>query len=267
MLLEAVYRSNGYDFRNYAVSSLQRRITHRMNAENVNTISELQGLILYDRSVMQRFVQDLSINVTEMFRDPDFFQVVRSKVIPLIQDKPKIRIWHAGCSSGEEVYSMAILLHEVGLYEKTTIYGTDMNEDIVNKASEGRFPFNKMRKYTKNYLKAGGTKEFSGYYTANGHDVSIQPFLKKNILFATHNLATDYSFNEFDLIFCRNVLIYFNHELKNRVYKLFYQSLSSDGLVCFGNKESLVSSQTTELFNEFDLKNNIYYKLTQQDKK
>lgn len=267
LLLEAVYQRYGYDFRNYASSSLQRRITYSMNAENVHSISELQGRILYNREAMHRFIQDLSINVTEMFRDPEFFSSIREKVIPSLRNKQKIRIWHAGCSSGEEVYSMAILLYEVGLYDKAILYGTDMNEQIVKKASEGKYPFTKMRQYTKNYLLAGGVKEFSNYYVSNGNATYIQDFLKENIVFSTHNLVTDFSFNEFDLILCRNVLIYFDRQLKKRVYELFHESLSAEGYVCFGMKEQLVSSYGTTLFQQFDPSTNIYTKKFSHNKK
>ncbi|MCD8500562.1 MAG: protein-glutamate O-methyltransferase CheR [Bacillaceae bacterium] len=266
LLLEAVYRRYGYDFRNYSPASLHRRITHRMNAENACSISELQGIILHDPKAMQRLIQGLSINVTEMFRDPCFFRSLRNNVLPLLKKKSKIRIWHAGCSSGEEVYSMAILLHELGLYDQSVIYGTDMNEIIVKKASQGKFPFNRMRLYTKNYIKAGGVKEFSNYYHSDRNAVFIQDFLKENIVFSTHNLVTDFSFNEFDLILCRNVLIYFDQQLKVRVYELLHDSLAADGFVCFGNKEQLISGFGATLFQQFDSSTNIHKKIERKSR-
>ncbi|MFA9559628.1 protein-glutamate O-methyltransferase CheR [Evansella sp. AB-rgal1] len=260
LLLECIYRYYGFDFRNYAYSSIRRRIWHRANIENVKSISQLQGIILRSKSSMDKLLSDFSINVTEMFRDPLFFKVFREKVVPFLREKPVIRIWHAGCSSGEEVYSMAILLHEEGLYDKVRIYATDMNESIIEKANKGEIPITNMQLYTKNYQQAGGKKEFSQYYTVQDELVSLQQFLKRNIIFAHHNLVTDHSFNEFHVIICRNVLIYFNHFLKNRVYHLFNNSLSEDGFVCFGNKETITDREAESFFHEFDSKEKIYSK-------
>nr|WP_216829286.1 protein-glutamate O-methyltransferase CheR [Alkalihalobacterium elongatum] len=260
LLLEGIYRHYGFDFRNYAYSSVKRRVWHRVRAEQLNTISELQSKVLHDPLVLKSFLNDLSINVTEMFRDPSFFKAFREKVIPSLRDIPFIRIWHAGCSSGEEAYSMAILLLEEGLYEKTKIYATDMNEDILEKAREARIPLSYMQLYTKNYQQAGGHKEFSEYYTAHHDYVLLNPILKKNIVFAHHNLVTDHSFNEFHVIICRNVLIYFNIALKNRVYDLFYHSLSDGGYLGLGNKETLTSGDTSHFYQEIDRNEKIYIK-------
>lgn len=260
LLLEGIYRHYGFDFRNYAYSSVKRRVWHRVRAEQLNTISELQSKVLHDPVVLKCFLNDLSINVTEMFRDPSFFKAFREKVIPSLRDLPFIRIWHAGCSSGEEAYSMAILLLEEGLFDKTKIYATDMNEDILEKAREARIPLSYMQLYTKNYQHAGGRKEFSEYYTAHHDFVLLQPRLKKNIVFAHHNLVTDHSFNEFHVIICRNVLIYFNTSLKNRVYELFYHSLSDGGYLGLGNKETLTTGDTSHFYQEIDRDEKIYIK-------
>ncbi|WP_035664656.1 CheR family methyltransferase, partial [Halalkalibacter akibai] len=225
LILEAIYQKYGYDFRNYAYSSIRRRLWYRAQIEEMNTISEFQSKLLREPALMKVLLKDFSINVTEMFRDPGFFKVFRSKVVPVLRELPYIRIWHAGCSSGEEAYSMAILLHEEGIYEKTQIYATDMDEDILERAKSGKISLDHMKQYTKNYQQAGGTKEFSEYYTVKDNYVTLNPFLKKNIIFAHHNLVTDHSFNEFQVIICRNVLIYFNKQLTNRVYDLFYDSL------------------------------------------
>lgn len=201
LLLEGMHRLYGYDFRNYALPSLKRRIWHYAHAEGVGTISGLQERILHDRSSFDRFVHTLSIPVTEMFRDPSLFRLFREQIIPVLRTYPYIRIWHAGCSTGEEVYSMAIMLHEEGLYDKARIYATDMNDRSLQQAKEGVYGIEKMKLYTTNYLEAGGTGVFSEYYTAKYNSVMFHPFLRKNIIFAEHNLATDRSFNEFNVIF------------------------------------------------------------------
>nr|WP_212567931.1 protein-glutamate O-methyltransferase CheR [Bacillus alkalicellulosilyticus] len=262
LLLEAIYQKYGFDFRDYAFSSIKRRILHRTKLLNLQSISELQGKVLYQPEVMDVLLNDFSINVTEMFRDPEFFKEFRHKVIPVLRTLPSIRIWHAGCSSGEEVYSMAILLYEEGLYERTKLYATDMNEDILEKAKSGKFSLHHMKLYTKNYLHAGGKKEFSEYYTVERDYVEFAPFLRKNIIFAHHNLVTDYSFNEFQVIICRNVLIYFNNMLKKRVFDLFYNSLSKDGFLGLGNKESITGNQFSKQYNEIDSREKIYQKLS-----
>jgi chemotaxis protein methyltransferase CheR len=257
LLLEAIYRQYGYDYRDYAYESIRRRIWYSARETKVNTISEFQGKVLYQPSLMKKLANNLSINVTEMFRDPSFFQSFRLNILPLLARKSLLRIWIAGCSSGEEVYSLAILLHEEGLYEKTRIYATDINEDILEKAKEGRISLTHMQHYTRNYLQAGGQREFSKYYKADGEHVLLDPFLKKNIVFAQHNLATDHSFNEFHVIICRNVLIYFNKKLKNRVFQLFYDSLSEGGFLGLGSQESIISSNS---FSDVDYVNKLYKK-------
>lgn len=262
LLLEGIYRYYGFDFRDYAYSSIKRRILHRMGIEKVTTVSALQEKVLRDEQLLGRILSDFSINVTEMFRDPTFFKYLRTNILPVIKNFPLIRIWHAGCSSGEEVYSMAIMLHELGLYHKAKIYATDMNENILEKAQKGQFPINRMQAYTRNYHQAGGTKEFSEYYTANNNDmVTFYPFLKENIIFAHHNLATDHSFNEFHIILCRNVLIYFNQKLQNRVQKLFYDSLSMDGFLALGNKEVITYTNLWDKYVEVNSTEKIYKKI------
>ncbi|MFC0470610.1 CheR family methyltransferase [Halalkalibacter kiskunsagensis] len=260
LLLEAIYQLYGYDFRNYAYSSIKRRIWHRAQIENVKTISEFQSKVLYQPNLMKKLLGDFSINVTEMFRDPSFFEAFRAEVVPILRKLPFIRIWHAGCSSGEEVYSMAIVLHEEGIYGKTKIYATDMDEEIIERAKEGKLSLERMQLYTRNYQKAGGKKEFSEYYSVNDNEVELHPFLKSNIIFAHHNLVTDHSFNEFQMIVCRNVLIYFNKSLTNRVYDLFYDSLSDGGFLGIGSKESIQVYQLSNNFEEFNLKEKIYIK-------
>ncbi|WP_046216095.1 CheR family methyltransferase [Paenibacillus wulumuqiensis] len=261
LLLEGVHRLYGYDFRNYARASLTRRIWHHIHAENLKSVSALQEKILHDRSCFERFVQNLSIPVTEMFRDPQLFRMFREKVIPLLRTYPYIRIWHAGCSTGEEVYSMAILLHEEGLLDKARIYATDMNNRSLQQAREGVFGIDRMQLYTKNYLEAGGTRSFSEYYTAKYQSVIFQPFLRKHIIFAEHNLATDRSFNEFNVIFCRNVMIYFDDKLRERVHGLFHESLSRFGILVLGSKESMQFTGYSDSYEPLDRLEKVYRKI------
>lgn len=260
LLLEAVFRYYGYDFRNYALPFIERRICHRVSKENLTSISALQEKVLRDPVAMGNLISDFSINVTEMFRDPEFFKSFRTKVIPLVKDYPDIRIWHVGCSSGEEVYSMAILLHEEGIYDKTRIFATDINASILEKAKKGTFPLDGMQRYTKNYFEAGGKRAFSEYYMAVDDQVFFHPFLRKNVVFAQHNLVTDHSFNEFDIIICRNVLIYFNKRLQNEVHKLFYDSLSVSGFLGLGKREGIKFTSYENCYGEFDASEKLYRK-------
>lgn len=239
LLLEGIYRHYGFDFRQYAKASLRRRVWNAINIEGLHTVSGLQEQVLHDPACMERFLLALSVNVTAMFRDPDFYSIFREKIVPLLKTYPSIQIWHAGCSSGEEVYSMAILLEEEGLYERCKIYATDLNEQVLNQAREGIFPLEAMRDYTANYLSAGGKRSFSEYYTAGYGSAIFRPSLKQNITFAQHNLVTDSPFNTFHVIWCRNVTIYFNKALQQRVHKLLYDSLIRFGILGLGAKESL----------------------------
>jgi chemotaxis protein methyltransferase CheR len=258
LLLLAIYRLSGYDFRNYMRSSIMRRAQSRMNAEKLTSITSLTEKIIHDERVLSDILKDFSINVTEMFRDPDFFKALREEVIPLLKDLPEIRIWHAGCSTGEEVYSMAILIEEEGLADRTKIYATDMNETVLKKAQSGTMPLHKMQAYTKNYILAGGKKSFSEYYSADSEAAHLNDILKKNMVFAQHNLVTDGSLNEFHLIICRNVLIYFNLQLQQQVFRLFDSSLSHDGFLGLGTKESVRTDQG--FLEAFNPKEKIYRK-------
>ncbi|NJJ42261.1 CheR family methyltransferase [Paenibacillus apii] len=260
LLLTGIHRLYGYDFRNYALPSIKRRIWHHVHAENLPSISALQEKVLHDRTCFERLIYSLSIPVTEMFRDPGLFLTFRQKVVPLLRTYPYIRIWHAGCSTGEEVYSMAILLQEEGLYEKARIYATDMNNRSLQQAKEGVYEISKMKQYTKNYLEAGGKHAFSKYYTAKYNSVIFQPDLRKNIIFAEHNLATDTSFNEFNVIFCRNVMIYFNDELRDHVHGLFCESLSRFGVLVLGAKESIHFTGYSDCYEPLDRVEKIYRK-------
>lgn len=244
LFLQGIYEWYGYDYRNYAYNSIRRRIWHRVYEEKLSSILELLNKVLHDQSCLQRLNADFSINVTEMFRDPKFFLQFRQEVIPLLRTYPSIRIWHAGCATGEEVYSMALLLHEEGLYEKTKIYATDINPEVLKVAKSGQFRLDTMKKYTSNYREAGGKEAFSEYYSVVGSQARFDSFLSKNIVFAQHNLVTDRSFNEFHVVICRNVLIYFNRTLQSKVHELFYESLTPLGFLGLGDKEAIPLEMT-----------------------
>jgi chemotaxis protein methyltransferase CheR len=260
LLLEAVYRRYGFDFREYARASLRRRLQRRVALEGLRSVSGLQERLLHDPACMERLLLDLSINVTAMFRDPTFFRAFREKVVPLLRTYPFIRIWSAGCSTGEETYSLAILLQEEGLYERTRIYATDINEAVLHQASQALFPLEKMQEYTENYLAGGGTRAFSEYYTAAYEGAQFDRSLADNIVFARHNLATDRSFNEFQVIICRNVMIYFDTPLQNRVHALFYESLQRLGVLALGPKESLAFTPHVDAYDVLDLQEKLYRK-------
>jgi len=261
LLLEGIYRYCGFDFRNYVSSSIRRRIWYRIRAERLRNVSSLQEKVLHDPCVMKRLLSDFSIHISEMFRDPLFFKSFRKNVIPLLQELPFVRIWHAGCSTGEEVYSMAIILHEEGLYHKTKIYATDMNEDLINKAKNGIYPLAKTQAYQKNYQLAGGIKEFAEFFEVRSDKAVFHPFLKQNVVFAQHNLATDHSFNEFHVIICRNVMIYFDRVLQDRVHGLFYESLCTSGILGLGNKEDIAFNNHSHCYEAFDSEQKIYRKV------
>jgi chemotaxis protein methyltransferase CheR len=261
LLLEAVYRHYGFDFRSYAYSSLKRRLWKRISGEGLDTVSGLQQRVLHDPATMERLLMDLSVNVTAMFRDPNFYKAFRVQVVPLLRTYPFIRVWHAGCSTGEEVYSMAILLEEEGLLDRSRIYATDINEIVLRTAREGIFPLEKMQEYTQNYIRAGGTRSFSEYYTAAYEGARFAPTLTQNVVFAQHNLVTDRSFSEFNVILCRNVMIYFDRPLQNRVHKLFYESLPIYGILALGSKESLRFSEVETNYEELNAREKIYRKV------
>lgn len=261
LLLQGMYAWCGYDYRDYAYNSIRRRIWHRIHAEKLTTVTGLLEKILHDPSCLQRLIADFSINVTEMFRDPLFFLHFREKVVPMLRTYPSIRIWHAGCSTGEEVYSMAILLHEEGLYEKTKIYATDINANVLKTAKSGIFPIDNMRKFTNNYLKAGGKRAFSDYYSVTNNGVKFHPYLTKNVVFAQHNLVTDRSFNEFHVILCRNVLIYFNKTLQKKVHELFYESLCMFGILGLGDKETILYTDRSNCYEDISVGQKLYKKV------
>jgi chemotaxis protein methyltransferase CheR len=260
LLLDAILHRYGYDFRNYAPASLRRRVRMIVGQEGVLSISALQERLLREPTCMARFITNLSVPVTAMFRDPAFYRAVRSEIIPLLRTYPFVRIWHAGCSTGEEVYSLAILLTEEGLYERCRIYATDLSDATLERAQRGIYDLARMRDYTQNYQSFGGRQEFSSYYTADRGRVVFSPRLRKNVVFSQHNLVSDGPFNEFNLILCRNVMIYFDRTLRDRVLNLLDSSLCRFGVLGIGRKESLDFSSVAGRFSEFPSKMRLYRK-------
>jgi chemotaxis protein methyltransferase CheR len=258
LLLEAVYRIRGFDFREYARTSLRRRIQNRLRAEKIDTITRLLDRIVHDAACMDRLVVGLSVTVSAMFRDPAFFRALREQVFPLLRTWPYIRIWQAGCAMGEEVYSLAIMLAEDRLIDRCRIYATDINETALEKAHGGIFPLELMQRCTQNYLQAGGTRSFSEYYTAAYDNAIFSPALREQVVFARHNLVTDAPFNQFNLILCRNVLIYFNRALQDRVHRLLYDSLANFGVLGVGAKETLSFTPLEDRYEELVAPHRLY---------
>ncbi|OGR11313.1 MAG: chemotaxis protein CheR [Desulfobacula sp. GWF2_41_7] len=260
LFLEAIYLKSGYDFREYAPESVKRRILRRLAFSGFENISAMQHRVLNDNHFLELLLQDFSINVTQMFRDASFYKALRKSVLPVLKEKPFIKIWHAGCSTGEEVYSMAILLKEKDLYENSRIYATDSNIDVIHKAKKGIYSLDRIKEYTAGYQRAGGKGSFADYYTASYDMAIMNNNLKKNIIFSDHNLVTDFSFGEMDLIMCRNVMIYFSMELQNKVISLFLTSLKKGGFLCLGAKETIAFSSYSEYFENFIKKEKIFMK-------
>ncbi len=238
-LLRDILDRYGYDFTGYAKASLKRRIARLLTMDRFPSFAEFRYRVRNDSSYFQRFVEQITVNVTEMFRDPGFYQALRTDVLPVLATYPLIRIWHAGCSTGEEVYSTAILLKEANLLHKSIIYATDINPISVKQAATGIFALGNMKQYAVNYIQSGGINDFSAYYTAGNNHVLMREELRRHMVFSTHNLVHESSFNEFQLICCRNVLIYFDKKLQERVFNLFDNSLERLGFLALGSKESL----------------------------
>ena len=260
VLLEAVRLKYGYDFSNYAKASLTRRIRKNLDASGVKRIVEMIPKILDDKLFFQWFLDNLSVNVTEMFRNPLFYRTLRESVIPYLKTYPFIKVWSAGTATGQESYSLAILLKEEGLLDNATIFATDFNKEVLETARQGIYPAEMMKESTKNYQKSGGRESFAGYFHADYDSVIFNGALKKNMVFANHNLVTDAVFGEMNLILCRNVLIYFDKALQDRVLKLFYDSLRDNGFLCLGPKETIDFSSISDHFILVDKTGKIYQK-------
>ena len=239
LLLNDVLELYGYDFNLYCKASLLRRINRLYSLDKFTSFGNFRNKIITDKDYFKRFIEEITVNVTEMFRDPYFYKTIRDELLPQLATKPFIRIWHAGCSTGEEVYSMAILLQEANLLKKSLIYATDINPDVLEKAKSGIFPLSQLRQYSENYILSAGRQDFSSYYSANYGSAKFNESLSERMIFSTHNLVSDGSFNEFHLIMCRNVFIYFDKDLQQRVFNLFDASLEKLGYLAMGSKETL----------------------------
>ncbi len=260
LLLEAIYEKYNYDFRNYALSSVKRRLGSALSHFSLGTLSRLQEKVLHDPKFFNALLQFMTVPTSEMFRDPAFFLALKKDIFPVLETYPSIKLWIAGCSTGEEVYSFAILLKESGLYERTTIYATDINPVSIGKAEQGIFAADRLKEFSRNYQEAGGVGSLSDYFSSGYNSVLMDKGLRKNVVFADHSLATDSVFSEMQLISCRNVLIYFNRELQNRAFGLFYESLSRGGFLGLGAKESIKFSDYANYFTETHRSEKIYQK-------
>ncbi len=261
LLLEAIFLRYGYDFRNYSKAHIKRRVLHRLGTSQLLTVTDLQNKVLRDRDFFIEFLNDLSINVTELFRDPEFYKSLRENVIPKLRTYAWFKIWHAGCATGEEVYSFAILLQEEGLLDRCQIYATDFNQKVLEVAREGVYHKEEIEQYERNYQLSGGKRKLSDYYQSMYGSVMFNKDLSSRIVFADHNLVTDSVFADVNLILCRNVLIYFEKSLQENVVGLFYESLVPSGILCLGTKESLKFTRHEKLFEAIDEKQRIFKKL------
>jgi len=239
VFINDVYEYHGFDLGGYSRASLKRRVNRIVQLDGFSNFYDFLAKVKYDSDYYKRAIDEITVNVTEMFRDPSFYKVVRNNIVPFLATKPFIKIWHAGCSSGEEVYSMAILLKEAGLLDKSLLYATDINSRVLETAKKGIFPLRMMKEYSENYRDSGGQEDFSNYYIANYGNAKFSEELSRKMIFAQHNLVSDTSFNEFDMIFCRNVLIYFDNDLQRRAIHLFDESLAVLGFLALGTKETI----------------------------
>lgn len=261
LLMEAIYLRYSYDFRDYAGSSQKRRVVQAVRAFDCHSVSELQARVLHDPELFMQLLQYLTIPVSEMFRDPSYYASLREEVIPILKTYPSLKVWVAGCSTGEEVYSLAILLREEGLLERTIIYATDINPQSLEKARKGVFPLDRIPLYAKNYQESGGKKDFAEYYTAAYNAALFDRSLCENVTFADHSLSTDSVFSETHLVTCRNVLIYFNRNLQDRALGLFHESLCHRGFLGLGSKESIDFSDYSQRFEPIQKRERIFRKL------
>jgi chemotaxis protein methyltransferase CheR len=260
-LLDTLYAEAGADFRSYAYSSVKRRLLVQAGRENAGSIAGLEKLVRQDERSRERLIATLTIHVTAMFRNPGFHLLLRHQIVPVLRTYPFLRFWVAGCSTGEEVYSLAILLQEEGIYPRCRIYATDLNESVLQKARRGIYPLSAMQEYTRNYQRAGGTRSFAEYYSADNEFAILRPALRENIVFAAHNLVGDASFNEFHGIFCRNVMIYFNRQLQERVHRLFFESLLTYGYLGLGRSETIRFTPHASAYEEISGREKLYRKV------
>lgn len=257
LLLEAIHVKYGYDLRDYAENSIRRRVLTALGKSGLPHLGELQHKILTDPDFFGLVLEELTIRVTDMFRDPRFYQTLRTRVIPLLRTYPLLNVWHSGCATGEEAYSSAIVLHEEGLLDRAQIYATDISAKALDQAKQGVFPQDRLAAFTANYEKSGGTSQFASYYTSAYNQVAIKEVLRRKILFFQHDLVSDHVFGEMHIVFCRNVLIYFRRDLRNRVLDKFSQSLCPGGFLCLGSSERL-THPIQQQFTDFAPEQQIY---------
>jgi chemotaxis protein methyltransferase CheR len=257
-LLDGIYEKYGYDFRNYSRSHIVRRIDRKLSISDYKNFAELADGVLTDINKFEKMLAEMFVHTTRMFRNPWFYQSFRKKIVPVLRTYPSIRVWNAGCATGEEVYSIAIILKEEGLYDKTIIYATDISDNVLRKAKSGMYPISRMKEYTELYQKSGGKESFPDYYITDKNYAMMEPFLRKNIVFSSHNLTTDEVFAEMNVILCRNVLIYFNNDLQARAIRVFRDSLCLRGFLCLGSKEDIGFSPYSNDFEDFTEKEKIY---------
>ena len=260
-LLETVHERSGLDFREYAYSSLRRRVARAVGDAQAGSVAALHRRLKGDDTLLGGLIRGLTVHTTAMFRDPMFFRVFRQEVVPVLRTYPFVRLWVAGCSTGEEVYSLSILLREEGLAERCRIYATDVSESVLERARAGVFPLSAMQEYSRNYQLAGGTRPFLDYFSADSEWVVFQRQLRDNVVFGTHNLVSDASFNEFHVILCRNVMIYFRRPLQERVHQLFYDSLIIFGFLGLGRSESIRFTPQAASYDALDRRERIYRKV------
>lgn len=260
LLLEAIYRCYTYDFRHYSMASIKRRLKQAKERFNCHSYSALQDLILRQPNLMPELLAYLTVQVSEMFRDPSYYLALREQVLPHLRTYPSLKVWIAGCSSGEELYSMVILFREEGLEERTLFYATDINPDALSKAEAGVYDLELIPSFTRNHRNAGGRSSLSDYYTADYGAAIFDKSLRKRVVFSDHSLVSDAVFGEMQLVSCRNVLIYFDRQLQNRVIGLFRDSLGRKGFLGLGAKESLRFSQHSDAFVDFNRTERIYQK-------
>jgi chemotaxis protein methyltransferase CheR len=261
LLLGDLIDHYGYDFSDYSRASFKRRVTRLMDQDRFISFAELRFRLIQDASYLTRFVEQVTVNVTEMFRDPHFYRMLREQVLPVLATWPVIRIWHAGCSTGEEVYSLAILLKEANLLHKSVQYATDINPLVLERARAGIFPMSQMKQYSENYILSGGRLDFSSYYTAQYTSAKFDDALGKRVVLSTHNLVSDGTFNEFQLILCRNVMIYFDKVLQDKVMRLFYDSLETFGYLGLGSKETIKFTGVADSFKQLENRERIWRKV------
>ena len=261
LLLNDIVTAHGYDFTSYSTASVKRRINRLFILDHFKSFGDFRTRVLHDKNYIRRFVQEITVNVTEMFRDPTFYKLIREQVLPVLATHPFIRIWHAGCSTGEEVYSMAILLKEAGIMHKSLLYATDINPGVLDQVVKGIYPLRSLKQFSENYILSGGKEDFSSYYTAKYDLAKLDDELRSKMIVSTHNLVSDRSFNEFQLIICRNVLIYFNKSLQDKVLDLFDSSLEQRGFLALGSKEQIKFASIGKKYEQLDPKEKVWRKL------